>query len=149
MEEIIDVEYKALGELESKETEELCREVNLYWNQMEALGRLGMEFAARAGERLLIIKGRLRHGEWEEWCKNNLSFSKSKAEKMMKLANKIGDENSIFFQIRNLYGYWNFKGLGTIVRTGRSRRRSAGKPKSTGYDREGVKRRNPSFAGKE
>lgn len=96
MEEIIDVEYKALEELESKETEELCREVNLYWNQMEALGRLGMEFAARAGERLLIIKGRLRHGEWEEWCKNNLSFSKSKAEKMMKLANKIGDENSIF-----------------------------------------------------
>lgn len=96
MEEIIDVEYKVLEELESKETEELCREVNLYWNQMESLGRLGMEFAARAGERLLIIKGRLRHGEWEEWCKNNLSFSKSKAEKMMKLANKIGDENSIF-----------------------------------------------------
>lgn len=98
MGDIIDVEYKEIVELEDKTNEELCQEVNLYWNQMEALGRLGFEFAARAGQRLNVIKSRLKHGEWEDWCKDNLYFSKSKAEKMMKLASKMNDENSLFFK---------------------------------------------------
>lgn len=98
MGDIIDVEYKEVVELEDKTNEELCQEVNLYWNQMEALGRLGFELAARAGQRLNVIKSRLKHGEWEDWCKNSLCFSKRKAENMMKLALKLGDENSIFFK---------------------------------------------------
>lgn len=101
MEEIIDVEFKEVEELEEKSNEDLCKEVNLYWNQMELLGKLGFEFAARAGQRLNIIKGRLHHGEWEEWCKNNLVFSKRKAENMMKLATKMEDENSLFFKNAN------------------------------------------------
>lgn len=101
MENIIDVEYREITDIEAKSNEELCQEVNLYWNQMEALGRLGLEFAARAGKRLLLIKSRLHHGEWEDWCKDNLNFSKSKAEKMMKLSLKIDDENSLIFKSVN------------------------------------------------
>ncbi len=96
MGEIIDVEYKEVVELEDKTNEELCQEVNLYWNQMEALGRLGFEFAARAGQRLNLIKSRLKHGEWEDWAENNLCFSTRKANRMMKLAEKMTDEDSFF-----------------------------------------------------
>ena len=96
MGEIIDVEFKEITELEDKTNEELCQEVNLYWNQMEALGRLGFEFAARAGQRLNVIKSRLKHGEWEDWAENNLCFSTRKANRMMKLAEKMTDEDSFF-----------------------------------------------------
>lgn len=101
MEPIIDVEYREVTKLEEKSTEELGKEVNFYWDQMELLGNLGLEFAARGGRRLIIIKSRLKHGEWEEWCKNNLRFSKRKAEYMMKLASKVENENSLFFKNEN------------------------------------------------
>lgn len=104
MEPIIDVEYKEVMDLDSLSNEELCREVNLYWNQMEALGRLGLEFAAMAGKRLNVVKSRLQHGEWEDWAKENLVFSLRKANRMMKLAEKMGDENSLFFKNDNLAG---------------------------------------------
>lgn len=96
MGDIIDVEYKEVVELEDKTNEELCQEVNLYWNQMEALGWLGFELAARAGQRLNVIKSRLKHGEWEDWAEHNLCFSTRKANRMMKLAEKMTDEDSFF-----------------------------------------------------
>ena len=45
---------------------------------------------------LIAVKDKVKHGEFETWCDENLDFSKSKAEKMMKLAEKTADENSIF-----------------------------------------------------
>ena len=63
---------------------------------MEVIGNIGLMMAVQAGQRLQVIKSRLQHGEWEKWCENNLQFSKSKAEKMLKLAKKASDENSIF-----------------------------------------------------
>lgn len=97
--EIIDVEYTVVQESEGlgdKTTEELAAEANTIWNQMEVIGNVGMLLAAQAGERLRVIKSRLAHGEWEEWCGKNLNFSLKKANRMMKLAEKMSDENSIF-----------------------------------------------------
>ncbi len=96
MENIIDVEFRELSALEDRTTEELKTEANNLWSQMEAIGNIGLMLAAQAGKRLQIIKHRLNHGEFEEWCEENLNFSKSKAEKMMKLAERTSDENSIF-----------------------------------------------------
>ena len=96
MEEIIDVEYKEVEELESMTTKDLADGANLYWSQMELLGRMGIELAARAGRNLNIIKNRIGHGGWENWCNENLQFSKRKAERMMKLALKMEDKASIF-----------------------------------------------------
>ena len=45
---------------------------------------------------LLAVKDKVKHGEFETWCDENLDFSKSKAERMMRLAEKTADENSIF-----------------------------------------------------
>lgn len=96
MNEIIDVEYKEVIDLSDKTTEELTAEANTLWNQMEAIGSIGIMMAAQAGRRLNVIKERLPHGEWESWAKNNLKFSLRKANNMMKLAEKTEDENSLF-----------------------------------------------------
>ena len=96
MNEIIDVECKDVTELADKSTDTLKTETNTLWEQMEAIGAIGMVMAAEAGKRLNIIKSRLQHGEWEDWAKNNLKFSLRKANNMMKLAEKTEDQNSIF-----------------------------------------------------
>lgn len=98
-ESIIDVNYEineANGELEDKSTEQLCHEANGLYQQMEAVGNVALMMAASAGHRLLIVKERLPHGEFGTWCDNNLDFSQSKANKMMQLAKRSSDENSIF-----------------------------------------------------
>ena len=100
--EIIDVEYTELTNLEEKSTEELAVEANILWGQMEAIGSLGLRMAAQAGRCLNIIKERLPHGDWESWAKNNLLFSLRKANRMMTLAEKVEDENSLFFKSANL-----------------------------------------------
>lgn len=39
---------------------------------------------------LLEVKGRLGHGHFEKWCKAELNYSKSKAEKLMRAAEMVG-----------------------------------------------------------
>ena len=49
MNEIIDVECKDVTELADKGTEELKIEANTLWEQMEAIGAIGMVMAAELG----------------------------------------------------------------------------------------------------
>ena len=96
MNQIIDVDYEVVESMENKSVEELAVEANQFYAQAEAVANVALMYMAQAGARLEVVKGKLPHGEFEEWCKNNLSFSKSKAEKMMKLNQKLSDKNSIF-----------------------------------------------------
>lgn len=93
---IVETQYKEITSIQDRETEQLTIEVNTIYQQMEAIGNIGLQLAAEAGERLIEIKGRLVHGEFESWCKDNLTFSKRKAENMMRWSQKCKDENSIF-----------------------------------------------------
>lgn len=93
---IVETQYKEITSLQDRETEQLTIEVNTIYQQMETIGNIGLQLAAEAGERLIEIKGRLAHGEFESWCKDNLTFSKRKAENMMRWSQKCKDENSIF-----------------------------------------------------
>ena len=93
---IVETEYKEITSIQDRETEQLTIEVNTIYQQMEAIGNIGLQLAADAGERLIEIKGRLAHGEFESWCKDNLTFSKRKAENMMRWSQKCKDEKSIF-----------------------------------------------------
>lgn len=93
---IVETQYKEITSIQDRETEQLTIEVNTIYQQMEAIGNIGLQLAAEAGERLIEIKGRLAHGEFESWCKDNLTFSKRKAENMMRWSQKCKDENSIF-----------------------------------------------------
>ncbi|MBR3785993.1 MAG: DUF3102 domain-containing protein [Firmicutes bacterium] len=96
MQSIIDVEYREVTALEEMSTEELATEANSLWEQSEMVAAISLNLLAKAGERLQIIKGRLPHGQWEDWCADNLKFSKSKAEKVMLFASKVRDKTSVF-----------------------------------------------------
>lgn len=94
--EIIDVDVKTNIAIKDKTTDALRYEVNNLYVQMESIGNIAMMMAIEAGKRLLIIKERVEHGKFENWCNENLTFSKSKAEKMMQFAKRASDKNSIF-----------------------------------------------------
>lgn len=92
----IDVTFQTEISIENKSTEQLTAEVNVRYHQAEGLASMSAMMLADAGRRLIEIKGRIPHGQFESWCADNLEFSKSKAEKMMKLAERVADENSLF-----------------------------------------------------
>ena len=96
MESAIDVKYETVTALEEKSLGELGSEVNLLYRESVQIGNIALTMMAQAGQRLIVIKERLPHGEFEEWCDQNLDFSKRKAEGMMKFARKVADENSLF-----------------------------------------------------
>lgn len=92
----IDVAYETEVSIENKSTEQLTAEINVRYRQAESLAQMSMTMLADAGRRLVEVKNRIPHGEFEQWCADNLEFSKSKAEKMMKLAQRIDEEGSLF-----------------------------------------------------
>lgn len=92
----IDVAFRTEISIENKSTEQLTAEVNVRYRQAEQLAGMSAMMLADAGKRLIEIKARIPHGQFETWCADNLEFSKSKAEKMMKLAERVADENSLF-----------------------------------------------------
>ncbi|SFE13050.1 Protein of unknown function [Peptostreptococcaceae bacterium pGA-8] len=96
MNEIIDVEFKEITDFSNRSTEELTAEANALWEQMEAIGNLGLMMAVKAGMRLIEIKNRVPHGSWEDWVDKNCKFSKRKASNMIKLAEKSRGNDSIF-----------------------------------------------------
>ena len=92
----IDVKYQTEISVEAKSTEQLTVEINVKYHQAENLAAMSMAELAQAGRRIIEVKRRLKHGEFGDWCKNNLDFSQDKANKMMNLAEKYEDKNSIF-----------------------------------------------------
>ena len=97
MNQIIDVAYvETEVNIENKTTEQLTAEVNVRYRQAETLAGMSLKMLADAGMRLIEIKNRIPHGHFEDWCAEHLEFSKSKAEKMMKLADRMADETSLF-----------------------------------------------------
>ena len=58
------------------------------------VAKTALDGAIQIGNKLKEAKGKVDHGQWEDWCSENLNYSKSKAEKMMKIATEYGDENS-------------------------------------------------------
>ena len=96
MENIVDVEYREVAALEDKETEVLAAEANVLFTKAEAIAAASVEMLVEAGKRLRIVKGRIGHGEWLDWVENNLTFNKSKAAYIMKLAEKSEEEGGLF-----------------------------------------------------
>lgn len=94
--EIVNVEYHEIEELDEKSTEELTEKANTLYQQMQLIGAMGIQVAAQAGQCLTVIKERVGHGNWGDWCKQNLQFSERKAQNMMKLSAEMHGKNSIF-----------------------------------------------------
>lgn len=63
------------------------------------------------GKCLEAAKEKVKHGEWEEWCTENLGYSQRQAQRFMKIADTYGNENSIFGKKRHVVGFEYFQGL--------------------------------------
>ena len=96
MMEIVNAEYREIENLDEKSTEELAAKTNTLYQQMQMIGAMGIQVAAEAGRCLTVIKERVGHGNWEDWCKMNLQFSERKARRMMKLASEMENPESVF-----------------------------------------------------
>lgn len=60
---------------------------------------VALDGAIQIGQRLHEAKAQVEHGEWENWCKQNLNYSHSQATRFMKLATEYGDENSPYSKV--------------------------------------------------
>lgn len=98
----IDVAYQTEISIENKSTEQLTAEANVQYQQAESLAAMSLATLADVGRKIAEIKTRIPHGEFENWCADNLVFSKKQAERYMKLASKIDDENSLFSKTTTL-----------------------------------------------
>lgn len=77
------------------------RDINIITTEIRVLYEEGtrteLTYAIQIGRRLKEAKELLGHGEWGDWCKENLPFSQSKANKLMAVHEKFGaDQESIF-----------------------------------------------------
>lgn len=90
MSNIIEAEYKVVQErtLPVIASEILEIESNVC--------RVALDGAIRIGEKLKEAKEKVDHGQWENWCRENLNYSKSKTEKLMKIATEYGDPESLY-----------------------------------------------------
>lgn len=103
MENFIDVkEYREVVDLTRKTTEDLTSEANALYAQAEAVAGISLRLVAESGRRLSVIKTRVGHGDWGNWMEQNLKFSAKKANRMMKLAEKMSDEDSLFSKTTTL-----------------------------------------------
>lgn len=50
------------------------------------------------GNRLQEVRNIIPHGQWEDWCRDNLDYSLSKAKQYIRLAKEYGNENSPYFR---------------------------------------------------
>lgn len=94
--DVVEVDYREVTSLEDYSTDRLAAEANNLYHQAEGLANASLMMLAEAGKRLIIIKEREGHGNWEKWMDMNLSFSKAKAKRMMKLAEKMDGEIGVF-----------------------------------------------------
>ena len=66
---------------------DLVTYINEAHNEAEGHAKQAVMIAIKTGEYLNQAKSKLKHGGWETWIKQNLSFSKRKAQTYMRLAN--------------------------------------------------------------
>lgn len=61
---------------------------------------VAVDGAIQIGQKLQEAKEKVEHGQWENWCKENLNYSTRKAQEFMQIADNYGDENSAYSKAR-------------------------------------------------
>lgn len=90
MSNIIETDYRVVQE---RTLPVIASEILFIESQV---ARTALEGAIQIGFKLKEAKEQVEHGQWENWCRENLNYSKSKTEKLMRIATEYGDENSIY-----------------------------------------------------
>lgn len=77
-----------------KDPKVLAAEIRYYQHQAQVMV---LNYAIEIGRRLTEAKAVLKHGEWGEWLKNEVSFSQSSANNFMRIFERYGaDQVSLF-----------------------------------------------------
>ena len=90
MSNIVEADYRVVQE---RTLPVIASEILFIESQV---ARTALEGAIQIGLKLKEAKEQVEHGQWENWCHENLNYSKSKTEKLMRIAAEYGDENSIY-----------------------------------------------------
>lgn len=90
MSNIVEADYRVVQE---RTLPVIASEILFIESQV---ARTALEGAIQIGLKLKEAKEQVEHGHWEKWCHENLNYSKSKTEKLMRIASEYGDENSIY-----------------------------------------------------
>lgn len=88
MNEVVDVEYKEIRTLPVIVSEIKTIEEVVYKTTLEGIIQIG--------RRLEEAKEQIGHGNFSDWCQENLGYSQRQAQKYIEIATKYGDENSPF-----------------------------------------------------
>lgn len=90
MSEIVTKDYEVIAErnLSTIETEIKTIEDQVYKTTLAGVIEIS--------KRLLEAKELLEHGQWGEWCENNLGYSQRQAQRYIEIGQAYGDENSPF-----------------------------------------------------
>ncbi|MBQ0167487.1 MAG: DUF3102 domain-containing protein [Treponema sp.] len=89
MNDIITAEFRDINTITT--------EIKVLQKQTE---RLVLEYAIEVGRRLCEAKELLEHGEWGKWLKEEVSFSQSTANNLMKIYTEYGDAQGCLFGAR-------------------------------------------------
>lgn len=68
----------------------------------QQVAKTTMEGAIEIGKRLQEAKELVGHGNFEEWCQENLAYSKRNAERFMQIAENYGNEESPYSKATTL-----------------------------------------------
>ncbi|QIB68595.1 DUF3102 domain-containing protein [Aminipila butyrica] len=88
MENIIEADFKVVQE---RTLDIIATEIKTIDNHV---CQVALNGAIEIGAKLEEAKEKVGHGNWENWCKENLDYSKSQAERFMKISAEYGNEDS-------------------------------------------------------
>lgn len=89
MEQIVNAEYQVVQE---RTLPVIASEIKIIEQQT---AKTVLENGIQIGVRLQEAKEQVGHGNFEEWCKENLNYTSRTARKFMQLATEYGDENGL------------------------------------------------------
>lgn len=72
---------------------------------------VAIDGAIQIGRKLQEAKEKVEHGHWEDWCRDNLNYSKRQAENFVKISLEYGDENSPYAKAQALADFSYTKAL--------------------------------------
>lgn len=88
MSNIVEAEYTVVQE---RTLPVIIAEIKTIDNHVS---KVAMEGAIQIGMRLQEAKEQVGHGNFEQWCQENLKYTRRTAENFMRIAREYGDENS-------------------------------------------------------
>lgn len=88
MEKIIEAEYTVVHE---RTLEVIATEIRTIENHV---CQVVLNGAIEIGQRLTEAKEKIGHGNWENWCRENLNYTPSWAAKLMKISVEYGNKDS-------------------------------------------------------